>query len=330
MNCPAIRENLLVYLDGEATPEETRRIERHLRDCAACRSELGRMARLQTALHNHLQLLAEETAPSPEAWAAIQSRWKKRSSWKNRSSWENRSNWKEKERRMNYQPQNKARPVRVSRKNLAWSALLVVLLLIGLYGFVPEARAQAEQFIKRIVLGAYTSAIQTDPQSQAPGGAPPDDFWRVETEIGNFGGSAPAGQKPEVASFQTAEEARAKTNADILVPGVVPDGYALKGVRVAPAAKGPWSFLFYAGPGRDIIIVEMPVGRIPNTDPNHFDSGASGLITTDTLEEIDFDGRAAAWIAGNTLMWNDGEVSYQVGGLDLTLEQAKAIARSLR
>lgn len=231
---------------------------------------------------------------------------------------------------MNYQPQNEARPVRVSRKSLAWSALLAVLLLIGLFGLVPEARAQAEQFIKRIVLGAYTSASQTDPQSQPPGSALPDDFWRVKTEIGNFGGSAPAGQKPEVASFQTVEEARAKTNAAILIPWVIPDGYALKEVKVAPAARGPWSFLFYTGPGRDIIIVEMPVGRIPNADPNRFDSGAAGLITTDTLEEIDFDGRAAAWVAGNTLMWIDGDASYQVGGLDLTLEQAKAIARSLK
>ena len=314
MNCPAIHKNLLVYLDGEATPEETQRIERHLKNCAACRSELDQLARLQPVLRQNLQLLAEETAPSPEAWAVIQSR------------------WKNKEYNMNHQPVVNARPARVGKKSLVWSALLVVLLLIGLFGLVPEARVQAEQYLKQIAFGLYSFAAQVDPQAQAPApdGALPDDVWRIETEIGNFAGDAPKGQKAAVASFSTVEEARAQTKATILILSTIPDGYVLKEVKVAAMGKGLWSFLFYTGPGRDIIIVQMPVGRVPNADPNRFDSVAARMMTSDTLEEVDFDGRTAAWIAGHTLMWADGDVSYQVGGRDLTLEQAKAIARSLK
>ncbi len=314
MNCPAIRENLLVYLDGEATPEEARRVERHLRECAACRSELDRLARLQPVLRQNIKLLAEETAPSPEAWAGIQSR------------------YNNKEYRMNQQPEVKARPSWVSRKSLVWSAVAAVVLLIGLFGLVPEVRVQAEQYLKEIAFGLYTFVEQVDPQAQAPtgDGSLPEDVWRIETEIGNFAGDAPKGQKPAVASFNTVEEARAQTRASILVPSSVPDGYTLKEVKVAPMGRGPWSFLFYSGPGHDVIIVQMPVGRVPNADPNRFDSVAARMMTSGTLEEVDFDGRTAAWIAGNTLMWADGDVSYQVGGRDLTLEQAKAIARSLK
>jgi hypothetical protein len=56
----------------------------------------------------------------------------------------------------------------------------------------------------------------------------------------------------------------------------------------------------------------------------------TGLITDGTLEEVDFDGRPAAWADGHSLMWEAEGISYMVGGLDLDLEQAMQIARSLR
>jgi hypothetical protein len=41
------------------------------------------------------------------------------------------------------------------------------------------------------------------------------------------------------------------------------------------------------------------------------------------------DGRKAVWIEGHSLMWAVDNMTYEVGGLDLTLEEAKQIARSL-
>jgi hypothetical protein len=45
---------------------------------------------------------------------------------------------------------------------------------------------------------------------------------------------------------------------------------------------------------------------------------------------VDFDGRTAAWIDGHSLLWESEAISYQVGALDLNLQQVMDIARSLR
>jgi hypothetical protein len=45
---------------------------------------------------------------------------------------------------------------------------------------------------------------------------------------------------------------------------------------------------------------------------------------------VQFDGHNAAWVNGHSLMWAEGNVSYQIGGLDLDLEQVEEIARSLQ
>lgn len=56
----------------------------------------------------------------------------------------------------------------------------------------------------------------------------------------------------------------------------------------------------------------------------------TGFITNGTLEETDLDGLKAVWIDGHALAWAVDDMTYEVGGLDLTLEEAKRIARSLR
>lgn len=40
MNCRDLKEVLTAYADGEASPEEARRLEGHLRGCASCRASL--------------------------------------------------------------------------------------------------------------------------------------------------------------------------------------------------------------------------------------------------------------------------------------------------
>jgi len=50
MECTEIREIISAYVDGEASPEEARRVEEHLGSCAECRSAEKRMRALGVAV----------------------------------------------------------------------------------------------------------------------------------------------------------------------------------------------------------------------------------------------------------------------------------------
>lgn len=48
--CEAIAVDLSAYYDGELEGDRTAAVEAHLSDCAACRSQLDKMAKLSNAL----------------------------------------------------------------------------------------------------------------------------------------------------------------------------------------------------------------------------------------------------------------------------------------
>jgi anti-sigma factor RsiW len=50
MECREIREIISAYVDGEALPEEARRVEEHLGECAGCRAAEKRMRALGVAV----------------------------------------------------------------------------------------------------------------------------------------------------------------------------------------------------------------------------------------------------------------------------------------
>jgi hypothetical protein len=56
----------------------------------------------------------------------------------------------------------------------------------------------------------------------------------------------------------------------------------------------------------------------------------AGFMTNGTLEEVDLDGRKAAWADGRLLMWEADGISYLVGGPRLSLDEAIRIARLLK
>lgn len=222
------------------------------------------------------------------------------------------------------------RPRMTGKRKLVWALMLICLIALGLTGFVPQVRAQAQEVLQRIILGPYTDAVQVAPNAAEPQGPLPEDVWVVRTEIGGFAANVPPGHKAEVLSFDTIEAAQAQLTSPLPQPTNLPAGYLLKEVKIAPFYGSPWVFLFYSGPGHDIMIARLPGGPQPGTDPNSVTTTKSGAVTTGTLEAVDVDGQPAAWIDHHTLLWVDGDVSYEVGGLGLTLEQAKAIARSLK
>ena len=217
----------------------------------------------------------------------------------------------------------------IMKRRLVFFTVAVLVVAILTVAFVPPVRAVVVEAIKSVVLSPYAS-VQQVPElgANAVKPEPPENLWLIKTDIGNFGGDPSPGSDPTVRSVRSFEEAQSMTGFRLLAPTYLPENYSLKEVKVAPF--NDMTFLFYGGPGHEIIIVQMPVGYLASDDPNSVVVGATGMITTGSLEEVDFDGQKAAWVDGHTLVWGSTEYTYEVGGLDLNLQQAMEIARSLR
>ena len=210
--------------------------------------------------------------------------------------------------------------------------LLAIVLAVAL---VPAARAEFVATWRRVALGQASEARQVEP---LPGELPPGDYpwqlpegtyWIVKTDVGNFGANVLSGESNEVRSVAGLDEVEALTGVRPLAPGTLPDGYALREVRVAPG-RSQMIFQFYDGDGPDILIVQTGVGIVVGDEPGQSAATAVSLATDGTLEAVEFDGRSAAWIDGHLLMWEADGTTFQVGGLGLDLPAALEIARSLR
>jgi hypothetical protein len=156
-------------------------------------------------------------------------------------------------------------------------------------------------------------------------------MWLIRTDIGGFGGRVPEGIEPVVQSYATQEEAQAQVEFSLASPAFLPEGYALREILVPPV-RDATTVLLYAGPGGDIVLAETPVGRqagATSASRATMSVKSAATITNGAIEPTDLDGRPAAWIDGRSLVWEAGGMAYQLGGLDLTLEQAREVARSL-
>jgi hypothetical protein len=221
------------------------------------------------------------------------------------------------------------------RRTLIWSivgtvAVLGLTLTLFYPGGVAAATQQVIETIRNITLGPYASAVQVAPHEEADRPRRPDT-WLIRTEIGNFGGNlTPSDVEPVVQSFATREEAQTAAGTPIMIPSYLPDGYVLREIKVAQLSDNRLIISFYSGPARDIIIAQLPGGPLPGVDPQEGHGVSNGIGTTGALEETDLDGRTAAWVDSKTLAWSVDNTTYEVGGIDLTLAEAKQIARSLR
>ena len=205
------------------------------------------------------------------------------------------------------------------------AAFLVVTLAWP--GALTAAAQGIYNVVQRIVVGPYTEVVQIEElQSEPREPQPlPSDMWLVKTEIGNFGGNVLPGVEPTVRSVTDFEEAQELTSFHLRAPDYLPEGYTLREIRLVPGN----AFLFYDGAGHDVILVQTQVGPQPSDDPHVAVGVFSGIMTDGTLEEVELDGRKAAWVDGHSLTWEADSISYTVGGLDLSLEEAIRIAESL-
>jgi hypothetical protein len=216
------------------------------------------------------------------------------------------------------------------RMNALRASVAVLLVASLTVAFVPLLRTAVVDAIRSIVIGPNTDAWQVEQLADSDPRPLPPDVWVIHTEIGGFGGNAPPGIDPIVQSVDTFEEAQGLTDFHLRQPNDLPEGFAFREAKLAPIGGTSWAILFYSGPGDEIIVAQMPGGPQPSDDPNVVSAVKSGVVTDGTLEEVDFDGRTAAWIDGHSLLWESEGISYQIGALDLSLQQVMDIARSLR
>ena len=101
---------------------------------------------------------------------------------------------------------------------------------------------------------------------------------------------------------------------------------------MAPQGSAPLhrALLVYAGPGEDIILLEMPVGEQASSDPQRPLFAVVEMLTDESVESTTFDGQQAAWVGDRCLMWEAEGINFILGGTGLDLAEAIRIAQSLR
>jgi len=219
------------------------------------------------------------------------------------------------------------------------STLALLLVMMFLYPGGPTVFAQGvSNGAKLIVLGAYSTAQHVG--AQVTGKPLPDDAWHISIFPGyGEGGNGLPGTNPTVRSVADLKEAQKIASFQIKTPRYLPEGYVLREIKLAPIWSGPGAllfpsapnvYLFYGEPGSDIVVVQKPVGPQPGNSPDTEVGTVVGLMTSRALEEVDLDGRKAAWADGRLLMWEADGISYLVGGPKLSLDEALRIAQSLK
>jgi hypothetical protein len=214
------------------------------------------------------------------------------------------------------------------KKKFVYLVLTALVAAILTAAFVPGVQTFLVDVIKIVILGPYTQGYQVETSGDFEPEGTSYDGWIIKTDIGNYGGNTPSGVDPVIRTVNSFEEAQGLTNFILLAPGYLPEGYTLQEIKLAPEGID-WVMFFYDGPSADIIIVQMYAGEMSGDDPTTATGISNLLITDGTMEEVDFDGRQAVWVEDNQLMWEEDNRSIAVGGLDLDLETAMQIARSL-
>ncbi len=219
------------------------------------------------------------------------------------------------------------------------SALVLLLAISFIYpGGAAEAAQRITDGVKIIVLGAYTTVERIE--SVVTGQPMPDDSWDVSFFPGvGVGGNGLPGTHPEVRSFEDLSTAQEITSFHIQVPDYLLDDYRLKEIKLAPIwtsvgalifPNNPNAYLFYVGPGPDVVIAQQPVEPQSINDSGAVVGQVIGFMTNGTMVEVNLNGNTAVWVDDRLLIWEQGGLSYMVGGLGLNLEEAIRIATSLK
>jgi len=227
----------------------------------------------------------------------------------------------------------------------AVTALAVLFAVIALPliwpGALPAAASDVDGYVRSLVVGEHTTVRQApiQPQGTQPPSTTNTPMWLVRTPFGAFGGNVPEGADPTVRyypSFDLAQESVSST--EFKQPEYLPPGYLLNEALVTPSES---LLLRYASfTALDIVLVQNPVGTksAPVTrSPQGFTSKSMTYgVSTSTdapIRAVTLNGRPAAWIeesmGQNSLTWEADGMSYNLGGIGLSLDEAVKIAQSL-
>jgi len=333
MKCVQVRELLVAYLDHEVGRSEGVLIRAHLAECSACSEEMDGLARVQSELTSTLRAAATQAGSLSLRWDEFQAR--SMPTALRFPAWLNRL--RSAAGRIKSPREGATSPGR----RVALTLCVGLLIAMGTVALVPQVRGQLTRVIREMILGEFTTVWLVAPEvesgmDQAGAQTPlrPEDLWVIETEIGRFGGNVPPGMDASVGSVGRFEDAQTLTEFELLAPRRLPIGYSLRRIHLAPIDSPQSAVLVYGGRGHDTIIGQFRVGRFltgePGTSARTLGRTGVGIGTDGVLEDVDLDGRPAAWVDGHTLVWEADSMCYIVGGLDLSLAEALEIARSLR
>ena len=225
----------------------------------------------------------------------------------------------------------------------AVAALAILFAVIALPllwpGTLPAAAAGVDKYVRSLVVGEHTVVKQVPMQAQ--GTRPPSTtntpMWLVRTPFGAFGGNVPEGADPTVRyypSFDLAQESVSST--EYKQPEYLPPGYLLVEALVTPSETLLLRYTsFTAG---DIVLVHNPVGLRQEPGAVVGSSTTTSMtMSTSTdapIRDVTLNGKPAAWIeesmGRNSLTWEADGMSYTLGGIRLSLDEAVKIAQSLR
>ena len=227
----------------------------------------------------------------------------------------------------------------------AVTALAVLFAVIALPliwpGALPAAASDVDGYVRSLVVGEHTTVKQApmQPQGTPPPSTTNTPMWLIRTPFGACGGNVPEGADPTVhyyPSFDLAQES--VSGIEFKQPEYSPTGYLLVEALVTPSETLLLRYAsFTAG---DIVLVQNPVGTksVPVTrSPQGFTSKSvvKGVSTSTDgpIRAITLNGKPAAWIeesmGQNSLTWEADSMSYTLGGIRLSLDEAVKIAQSL-
>lgn len=229
------------------------------------------------------------------------------------------------------------------RPRRALGALMALVTLVTLVGWTPAGQAVAQavgQFIREL-RWPHTTLHQLPKGNQPQATAdlrerretptPPGQTCQFSFEGRDFecGDSEDEPVRDEIVPLS---QAIAEAGFDVQVPTFVPDGYVLSEVRLLGTA--PYGvFMIYEGQGRRLGFYQSSVGVVSKEHPSEnvvvVEQREIAVLTDRAIEDVTVGTTQAALIDGESLVWEENDISFRLIGPGLDAETLLRIAESL-
>lgn len=328
MKCREVKNLLVAYLDSEVTPSERILIKTHLTKCAFCRKELTALSTMQNRIRQSLQVNAAQATLSPQAWNCLQTRLERES--QTSQMWLQRlvqSVWR--------LAQKNTLGIKGEMK-MKYKSVLVALVLL-LFVSVTFFTYSPMRALAQDILAQFKSVIITGASTEV-------ERDRIPTPIGQPT-STPMVIPPRIL---TVEEANQEAGFEVLCPINIPSGYQLIARGVHRSEAGVSASTKYAMVGtmydptygieegtptirliqtryNPDFMAEHPVGDAPTTEVTVREQ--PGLwVEQAAMGCCDEHGNV---LLSNLLVWQEGDIFFDLRSDDLPLEEILRIAESL-